>query len=352
EVRETEDEIKQRHEAVAKLSQDLARKTGERDERAEERKELWRRLEALQDKATELRAALHKAERDLRSSMPRHIAQGLEAVERLVRQENIAGYRGPVIDNFTLADRKFAMAVEVAGGNSLFHVIVDDDATAARLMERLEKGRLGRVTFMPLSRLRPTAPAFPDSQEVAPLLRTAIRHDPDVLPALQQIFGKKLLARNVEVAAQFAASANMDAITLEGDEVGRKGSLRGGYYEESSNRLLARERLRESRVELNRLQREQAELKAKAAEADQAVTGLLGEMEKLDARRTEMRAITDRSAADLKGMREAAVAAAEALAAKRDEPAALEGEARQEANRAALLAQELGTPLLVALTPD
>lgn len=47
-------------------------------------------------------------------------------------------------------------AVEVAANNALFHVIVDTDATAAKLilMKRLERERLGRVTFLPLNQLR------------------------------------------------------------------------------------------------------------------------------------------------------------------------------------------------------
>ena len=42
----------------------------------------------------------------------------------------------------TIADR--LAAVEVAAGNALFHVVVDDDATAARLMKRLQGDELGR----------------------------------------------------------------------------------------------------------------------------------------------------------------------------------------------------------------
>lgn len=43
---------------------------------------------------------------------------------------------------------------QVAGGNSIFNVIVDTDNTAAKLMSMLERRRLGRVTFMPLNRLK------------------------------------------------------------------------------------------------------------------------------------------------------------------------------------------------------
>ena len=68
------------------------------------------------------------------------------------------------MQNFELIDVTFKTAVEVAAQNSLFHVIVDTDETAAKLMHRLEKDRLGRVT------LRVQNLNYPNSSDVTPLL--------------------------------------------------------------------------------------------------------------------------------------------------------------------------------------
>ena len=48
---------------------------------------------------------------------------------------------------------------------------------------------------------------------------------------LQHVFGKKLLARSVDVASTWSAQCDMDAITLEGDLCSRKGALTGGYID-------------------------------------------------------------------------------------------------------------------------
>jgi hypothetical protein len=53
-----------------------------------------------------------------------------------------------------LKTEAFRVAVEVAAGNSLFHVIVDTDTTAAYLMKELERRKAGRLTFLPLNRMR------------------------------------------------------------------------------------------------------------------------------------------------------------------------------------------------------
>ena len=60
---------------------------------------------------------------------------------------------------------------QVAGGNSIFNVIVDNDDTAAKLMTLLEKRKLGRVTFMPLNKLkRPKRPRKEVPQHVCYLI--------------------------------------------------------------------------------------------------------------------------------------------------------------------------------------
>ncbi|KAF8802101.1 hypothetical protein BYT27DRAFT_6769534 [Phlegmacium glaucopus] len=42
----------------------------------------------------------------------------------------------------------------LTAGNSLFHVIVDTDETASKVLDVMPKERTSRVTFMPLNRLK------------------------------------------------------------------------------------------------------------------------------------------------------------------------------------------------------
>ena len=111
----------------------------------------------LSDKMSEARDNKNKSISALRKSMSRATAQGLNALTRSVVEEQFVPrehYFALLMQNFELIDVKFRTAVEVAAHNSLFHVIVDTDETAAKLMHRLEKDRLGRVTFLPLNQLR------------------------------------------------------------------------------------------------------------------------------------------------------------------------------------------------------
>ena len=43
-----------------------------------------------------------------------------------------------------------------------------------------------------------------------------LRFEEHFRPAMQLVFGKTLVCRNLEVASQFSKSENLDCITLEG----------------------------------------------------------------------------------------------------------------------------------------
>jgi structural maintenance of chromosome 3 (chondroitin sulfate proteoglycan 6) len=216
------------------LNQSITEKKRERHEMAEKRKVQWGSLSELSAKVSDARESARRAYSSLRKIMPRNTAMGLDALGRIIKEEGIVigeQYFGPVMENIDLVDEKFQTAVEIAAQNALFHVIVDTDATAARLMKRLERERLGRVTFLPLNQLHTPETKYPESRDVVPLLRTCIRFDSKLRRAMDHVFGKKLLANSVEVASTWSSRCKMDAVTLDGDLCSRNGALSGGFVD-------------------------------------------------------------------------------------------------------------------------
>lgn len=157
-----------------------------------------------------------RSTQQLNSSLPRSISAGLSAVEQIASELELSGYYGPVIDNFELKNEAFRVAVEVVAGNSLFNVIgklsvlssicmsvinppslhrseqlyylslsvslVDTDATAAVLIKELDRRAMGRLTFLPLNRLKKLNASnikYPDSNEVRSLVEVAINYEPE-----------------------------------------------------------------------------------------------------------------------------------------------------------------------------
>jgi structural maintenance of chromosome 3 (chondroitin sulfate proteoglycan 6) len=224
--------------------------------------------------------------------MPRATSQGVQALANIVEREGLIKgeqYFGMVMDNMTLKDPKFQTAVEVAAQNALFHVIVDTDATAALLMKRLEEGKLGRVTFMPLSQLRVDSNMrYPQSSDVTPLLHTCIEYDVKVKRAMQQVFDRKLLARSPEIATEWSSKVKMDCITLDGDMSTSKGALSGGYVDSTKSRLKAYGESKMAEKEYRTAGEEHRRLDAEAKQAEQDVANVSEEISRLQHKQTQM----------------------------------------------------------------
>lgn len=291
-------ELEQKNAKVDKLSETLLSLTKAIEEKKrnrlelhDKRKEQWRKSEELRERVKECRDTLHQCHSNIRKVMPRATSLGLEALRNVVHEEGFVEgeqYFGMVMDNFELCDPKFQTALEVAAQNSLFHVIVDTDATAARLMKRLEKDRLGRVTFLPLNRLRIDLVEYPNSPDIRPIVTHCIKFSEKVGLAMKHVFGKKLLARNVDVAASWSSRCRMDAITLDGDLCSRKGALSGGFIDLNKSRLRAQVQLKQAQEALVKAESEYRDVKQKAEGVDQSATNIMGELQRLEAKHADM----------------------------------------------------------------
>ena len=72
---------------------------------------------------------------------------------RLLLEAGLDGIHGPVAQLGEVEDRH-RLALEVAAGARLGQVVVDDDRIAARAIELLKSRRAGRLTFLPLNKIR------------------------------------------------------------------------------------------------------------------------------------------------------------------------------------------------------
>lgn len=261
------------------------------------RKNSWREAEASDEKMKECREGQHQTRDTFYRSMPKNTSMGIRALGNIVQQEGLVRgeqYFGMVMENFSLKDRKYQTAVEKAAENSLFHVIVDTDATAARLMKRLEDGKMGRVTFMPLNQLRvddnvryPSTEAA-NREGITPLMQHCIEFDPKVERAMKQVYDRKLLARTAEIAGEKAKEYRMDCVTLDGDLFSRKGALSGGYVDVQKSRLRAFEGKKKAETDYRQAEERHRSLYAKAKQAEQDVNNVVDEIARMEQKQTQL----------------------------------------------------------------
>ncbi|KAI5787050.1 RecF/RecN/SMC [Peziza echinospora] len=268
---------------------DISKAKDLRNKLYDERKDLWREDSRLSSLLDSSRAELERAEKILSQSMDHATKRGLAAIRSFKDRHNITGVYGTLAELLTV-DERYRTAVEVTAGTSLFHVVVDTDATATRVLEMLQREKAGRVTFMPLNRLKPRLGHFPEgAQDAFPMLEK-MHYDPLYRKAFEQVFGKSIICSDLNVASQYARSHGLTAITLQGDRSDKRGALTGGYYDPRRSRLEAVSNAKRWREECDNQRNQLEQVKAEIERKDQEITRSVSELQKAEAKKAQLEA--------------------------------------------------------------
>ncbi|KAK9456302.1 RecF/RecN/SMC [Dipodascopsis uninucleata] len=283
---EMRDTLEHAEETLSDLQRQQYEKKQSRDKVADERKELWREG-AKSDSALEnARDKLEMAERAFSGTMDRSQSSGLQAVRQITKRLNLTGVYGPLCELFDVDD-KYKIAAEVTAGNSLFHVVVDNDNTASTIMEVLNKERSGRVTFMPLNRINPRPVQYPETDDAIPLIHK-LRFDSRYRKAIEQVFSKTIICWNLETSSQYARSHNLNAITLQGDQANKKGVLTGGYHDTKHSRIDSVRAVRKWREEYEQLNTRALDIRRDIERKDQEITSIMSTISRIEAQKQQV----------------------------------------------------------------
>lgn len=280
---------------IEQLNHQIMEQITQRNTFQEEKKLHQREIEKLYEQLHDARQDLEKGKAQLNRSLPQHISQGLAMIETIVAEKKIRGYYGPVIDNINLKNPSFRTAVEVAAGNQLFNVIVDNDATAAILIEELEKLNAGRLTFLPLNRLKLRSVSYPENHpNVKALIDVAIDYEEEVERAIRLVFGMKLIAKDLEIATEAARQFNMDTLTIDGDIVNHRGAIEGGYHDERLSKILAVERIRDSSQKIQQFDEKEKQYQQRLHQMDVKISSVLQALHTLENNKHHLQLLDER----------------------------------------------------------
>jgi structural maintenance of chromosome 3 (chondroitin sulfate proteoglycan 6) len=322
-----------------------------RDELQNKQKSLWRREDELKRGLDSLKDEQRQRDKIMEAAAPRDVTRGLNSVKRLVAQHHIEGVHGTLMELFDCPSA-LNTAVETVAGNSLFHIVVEDDLIATRLTDLLIKEKSGRATFMPLNRLRPSAPNFPSKwgTDVVPLIKK-LKFAPKHAPAINQVFGKVVVCRNLELATEVATEdGGVNCVTMEGDQVERRGALRGGYFDSRKSRIEAMREYKNLTAKIGTADKEIQDVEKALAEVAQEVTAATADLTKLAAKQQHSLTSAGPARAELRTQQARRDALTRTAEAKRKQAAELAaGLANLEVEITARR-DRIGTPLQSELT--
>lgn len=101
----------------------------------------------------------------------------------------------------------------------------------------MNKEKCGRVTFMPLNRLKTKVAEIPAEEKEVLLMIQKLRFEAPSLKPLQHVFGKAVICANLDIADRCARNYGLNAVTMDGDRVGKRGEMTGGYHDRRKSRL-------------------------------------------------------------------------------------------------------------------
>ncbi|MFZ9318797.1 MAG: ATP-binding protein, partial [Vulcanococcus sp.] len=159
---------------------------------------------------------------------------------RLLLEAGLDGIHGPVAQ-LGEVEENVRLALEVAAGARLGQVVVEDDRIAARAIELLKSRRAGRLTFLPLNKIRggggtarngaafergggPGASVSGDG--LVGRAVELVRFEPVYGEVFRYVFGDTLVFRDLASARRELGRCR--AVTLDGELLEKSGAMTGG----------------------------------------------------------------------------------------------------------------------------
>ncbi|KAF2259420.1 RecF/RecN/SMC protein [Lojkania enalia] len=254
-----------------------------RDNLTDQRKNLWREDAKLIAHIRTTEQRLGNAEALYSHMMDYNTSRGLHTLNRLKKlpqyANDLRGVHGTIAELVQVREN-YKTVTEVVAGTSLFHVVVDNDATATKLVDLLNKEKGGRLTTIPLNRVHPRPIQYPKTNDAVPLI-SKLEYDLAYDNAFQHIFGKSVICPDLTIALGFARTHGLNALTIDGDKADKKGRLTGGYIDSSKSRLDATMQVATLRHELEEHRARKSEIDRELKKLEQQITAAQDKVQKI-----------------------------------------------------------------------
>ena len=125
-------------------------------------------------------------------------------------------------------DKEYAIAMEVAFGGRMAHVVVDDEHVASVAIELLKSSNAGRATFIPLNKIKkaPSRLQLPKDKGVIDFAINLVDFDDEYIDAFFYAVGDTIVVEDIECAKKLIGKYRM--VTLQGELLEKSGSMTGG----------------------------------------------------------------------------------------------------------------------------
>ncbi|RMF90044.1 MAG: hypothetical protein D6736_07415, partial [Nitrospinota bacterium] len=191
---------------------------------------------------------------------------------RAALRSGIEGIHGTV-SQLAKVPAEFEVALEVAAGPRLNYIVVEDDGVGAAIIDYLKRQEAGRVTLLPLNKIRAREELPPvHLPGVIDYAINLVQFDPLYRRIFAYVFGDTLVVQDLSVGRSLLGQYRM--VTLEGELLEKSGAMTGGSLGRRTRQFGSIE-LREKQRLLEKTERRLQTLQSQLRQDEEALSRLL-----------------------------------------------------------------------------
>src|SRR3989449_341624 len=228
-LKELRTSTKESGKSLQKLQQEFHEKRAEEAKLAKEQAELQTAILSLTRQYAQL-----KAEADVAENMKRGYTSAVSAILECRETGSIKGIHGTVAQ-LAHVEAQYETAIVTAAGARMQGIIVDDDSVAAQCIDYLKKRKIGRATFLPLTKMlvgKPRGKAILVAKECLGFAIDLCHFDDKYRDAFFYVFGDTLVVQTLDEARKWMGGVRL--VTIEGELIEASGAMIGGDLERST----------------------------------------------------------------------------------------------------------------------
>lgn len=313
-IKQLRDQDKGSAKELKELQEQYLQKRGAESRMAREAGELDQAIKSLMREHSRL-----KAEEEAAGEIARGYNRAVKGVMEARDSRLIRGIHGTIAE-LAEVDPKYGTALNIAAGNRMQAIVVDDDEVASSCIQYLKRNGLGRATFLPLNKMldgRPRGKAILAAKDAVGFAIDLVRFDERYRAAFWYVLGDTVVVDTLDQARRLMGGVRL--VTQGGELLEASGAMVGGNMEASNLKFGAASK---GRLE---------EVSAKLDQAIQASERLGEDLRKV---REELLAL-ETKVRELSGSGGASTVTLRALESRRDELRTNVNKAKAERDRKA-----------------
>ncbi|MAH33003.1 chromosome segregation protein SMC [archaeon] len=218
------EEVKNKRNEFKKSTLELNKKLDEDSSMAAQLSDARKKIYAANEELAKLKA---------RRLSTRELNYADIAIKRILDLKNKKPEIYGTVAELGNVDSKYTLALEIAAGQKIKSIIVENDKIASECIKYLKDNKLGVATFLPLNKIRPrpissSAKNISKSNGSHGLAINLVSFESKFKKAFEYVFSDTIVVDNIDVSRRLGIG-NARYVTLDADLVEKSGAMHGGF---------------------------------------------------------------------------------------------------------------------------